>query len=122
MNQRGIVVYLNIPLQAGALVILKSSELIILHFQFIGVLHAQMSKVFAHAVYNLLLVQLWQAEKEDGPNLPCDTCNGKGWTVCDFCKGQKTNVQVRANKFYRRCPSCRAVSFSERTLCFLPFS
>lgn len=48
-------------------------------------------------------------EEEDGPNLPCGTCNSKGWLVCDFCKGQKTNVQVRANKFYRRCPSCRAV-------------
>ena len=64
-----------------------------LYFQFLGVLHAQMLKFFAHAVYNLLIVQLWQV-KEDGPNLPCDTCNGKGWMVCDFCKGQKTNVQV----------------------------
>lgn len=49
------------------------------------------------------------AEEEGDMNLPCNTCNGKGFLLCDFCKGQKTNVQVRANKFYRRCPSCRAV-------------
>uniref|UniRef100_A0A7I4CXS3 Uncharacterized protein n=1 Tax=Physcomitrium patens TaxID=3218 RepID=A0A7I4CXS3_PHYPA len=52
------------------------------------------------------------AEEEGDMNLPCNTCNGKGFLLCDFCKGQKTNVQVRANKFYRRCPSCRAVSSS----------
>ncbi|KAG0593634.1 hypothetical protein M758_UG005700 [Ceratodon purpureus] len=50
-----------------------------------------------------------EGEEEDGPNLPCGTCDSKGWLVCSFCNGQKTNVQVRANKFYRRCPTCRAV-------------
>ncbi|XP_015169018.1 uncharacterized protein [Solanum tuberosum] len=33
-----------------------------------------------------------------------------GWLLCDFCKGQKTNVKSETNKIYRRCPSCRAVS------------
>ena len=58
---------------------------------------------------NTRRLHLWQVE-DDGPNLPCDTCDSKGWLLCDFCQGQKVNVQVRANKFYRRCPSCRAVS------------
>ncbi|KAG0623384.1 hypothetical protein M758_3G170700 [Ceratodon purpureus] len=51
-----------------------------------------------------------EGEEEDGPNLPCGTCDSKGWLVCSFCNRQKTNVQVRANKFYRRCPSCRAMN------------
>ncbi|KAH8966039.1 hypothetical protein BDL97_03G002800 [Sphagnum fallax] len=46
---------------------------------------------------------------ETEPNIPCDSCKGRGWLLCDFCNGQKTNVQVRANRFYRRCPTCRAV-------------
>lgn len=40
----------------------------------------------------------------------CEPCNGKGWLLCDFCKGQKTNVKAENNRIYRRCPSCRAVS------------
>lgn len=40
----------------------------------------------------------------------CEPCNGMGWLVCDFCKGQKTNVKAENNRIYRRCPSCRAVS------------
>lgn len=39
----------------------------------------------------------------------CEPCNGKGWLVCDFCKGQKTNVKADNKRIYRRCPSCRAV-------------
>ncbi|WMV38802.1 hypothetical protein MTR67_032187, partial [Solanum verrucosum] len=34
-----------------------------------------------------------------------------GWLLCDFCKGQKTNVKSKTNKIYRRCPSCRAVGY-----------
>lgn len=42
--------------------------------------------------------------------IPCDYCAGRGWLTCDFCKGEKVNVPnpERANKFYRRCPTCRA--------------
>lgn len=40
----------------------------------------------------------------------CESCNGKGWLVCDFCGGQKTNVKAQNNRIYRRCPTCRAVS------------
>lgn len=42
--------------------------------------------------------------------IECEPCNGKGWIVCDFCEGQKTNVKAENNRIYRRCPSCRAVS------------
>ncbi|XP_062098489.1 uncharacterized protein LOC133804340 isoform X2 [Humulus lupulus] len=38
----------------------------------------------------------------------CEPCNGRGWLVCEFCKGQKTNVKAENNRIYRRCPSCRA--------------
>ncbi|KAK7311816.1 hypothetical protein RJT34_10189 [Clitoria ternatea] len=41
----------------------------------------------------------------------CEPCNGKGWLVCDFCKGQKTNVKAENKRIYRRCPSCRAVGY-----------
>ncbi|XP_015896200.1 uncharacterized protein LOC107429936 [Ziziphus jujuba] len=41
----------------------------------------------------------------------CEPCNGKGWLVCDFCRGQKTNVKADNNRIYRRCPSCRAIGY-----------
>ncbi|XP_006450103.2 uncharacterized protein LOC18053970 [Citrus clementina] len=41
----------------------------------------------------------------------CESCNGKGWLVCDFCGGQKTNVKAQNNRIYRRCPTCRAVGY-----------
>ncbi|PHT58575.1 hypothetical protein CQW23_00938 [Capsicum baccatum] len=41
----------------------------------------------------------------------CEPCGGTGWLLCDFCKGQKTNVKSETNKIYRRCPSCRAVGY-----------
>eukprot|EP00271_Cylindrocystis_brebissonii_P005641 TRINITY_DN177_c0_g2_i1.p1 TRINITY_DN177_c0_g2~~TRINITY_DN177_c0_g2_i1.p1 ORF type:complete len:195 (-),score=8.05 TRINITY_DN177_c0_g2_i1:361-945(-) len=47
-------------------------------------------------------------------SIPCEGCDGRGWLVCNFCKGQCVNVQVRSNKFYRRCPECKAVG---RVLC-----
>ncbi|KAK3041535.1 hypothetical protein RJ639_002221 [Escallonia herrerae] len=43
--------------------------------------------------------------------IACVPCNGKGWLLCDFCKGQKTNVKAENNRIYRRCPSCRAVGY-----------
>ncbi|KAM2913857.1 hypothetical protein COP2_044459 [Malus domestica] len=54
-----------------------------------------------------------------------EDCNGRRWLLCDFCKGQKTNVKSETNRIYGRCPSCRTVSFelfltreSPITLCF----
>ncbi|XP_027356592.1 uncharacterized protein LOC113865958 [Abrus precatorius] len=41
----------------------------------------------------------------------CELCNAKGWLVCDFCKGQKTNIKAENKRIYRRCPSCRAVGY-----------
>ncbi|XP_061993563.1 uncharacterized protein LOC133711458, partial [Rosa rugosa] len=41
----------------------------------------------------------------------CKPCNGKGWLLCDFCKGQKTNVKSDSNRIYRRCPTCRAIGY-----------
>ncbi|RDY10698.1 hypothetical protein CR513_04750, partial [Mucuna pruriens] len=40
----------------------------------------------------------------------CEPCNGKGWLVCDFCQGQKTNVKAENKRIYRRCPSCKAIT------------
>ncbi|KAB2619229.1 hypothetical protein D8674_015098 [Pyrus ussuriensis x Pyrus communis] len=39
----------------------------------------------------------------------CEDCNGIGWLLCDFCRGQKTNVKSETNRIYLRCPSCRAI-------------
>ncbi|CAN7060302.1 hypothetical protein IGI04_016033 [Brassica rapa subsp. trilocularis] len=50
-------------------------------------------------------------EEEDEAAIMCEDCNGKGWLLCDFCKGQKTNVKSENKKIYRRCPTCRAVGF-----------
>ncbi|KAH6790953.1 chaperone protein dnaJ-like protein [Perilla frutescens var. frutescens] len=44
----------------------------------------------------------------------CESCSGRGWLICDFCKGQKTNVKSENNRIYRRCPSCKAIG---STLC-----
>ncbi|XP_059662982.1 uncharacterized protein LOC132308782 [Cornus florida] len=41
----------------------------------------------------------------------CESCNGRGWLLCDFCKGQKTNVKAENKRIYRRCPSCRAIGY-----------
>eukprot|EP00270_Netrium_digitus_P002849 TRINITY_DN13222_c0_g1_i3.p1 TRINITY_DN13222_c0_g1~~TRINITY_DN13222_c0_g1_i3.p1 ORF type:complete len:205 (-),score=60.76 TRINITY_DN13222_c0_g1_i3:193-735(-) len=50
-----------------------------------------------------------EEEEAEAPLWECSECGGSGWLICDFCNGQKVNVQIRANKFYRRCPTCRAV-------------
>jgi len=50
-------------------------------------------------------------ESAAATNIMCEPCNGKGWLVCDFCEGQKTNVKAPNNRIYRRCPSCKAVRY-----------
>ncbi|XP_048134244.1 uncharacterized protein LOC115731052 isoform X2 [Rhodamnia argentea] len=50
-----------------------------------------------------------QGEADAG--IGCEPCNGKGWLVCDFCNGQKTNVKAENKRIYRRCPTCRAIGF-----------
>ncbi|CAH8367093.1 unnamed protein product [Eruca vesicaria subsp. sativa] len=52
-----------------------------------------------------------QGDEEEGAVIMCEDCNGKGWLLCDFCKGQKTNVKSENKKIYRRCPTCRAVGY-----------
>ncbi|GMJ15799.1 hypothetical protein HRI_005249100 [Hibiscus trionum] len=53
---------------------------------------------------------LHQLQQEvDAGEIMCEPCNGKGWLLCDFCKGQKTNVKADNKRIYRRCPSCRAI-------------
>ncbi|KAL8054163.1 hypothetical protein ABFX02_05G120300 [Erythranthe guttata] len=47
----------------------------------------------------------------------CEGCSGRGWLVCDFCKGEKTNVRAENNRIYRRCPSCRATGSVLCTKC-----
>ncbi|XP_010472446.1 PREDICTED: uncharacterized protein LOC104752080 [Camelina sativa] len=55
--------------------------------------------------------QLVEQGDFDGAVILCEDCNGKGWLLCDFCKGQKTNVKSENNRIYRRCPTCKAVGF-----------
>jgi hypothetical protein len=50
-------------------------------------------------------------DQEQEQGIMCEACRGKGWLLCDFCKGQKTNVQAKNNRIYRRCPTCKAVIF-----------
>ncbi|CAM8961313.1 unnamed protein product [Rhodiola kirilowii] len=54
-------------------------------------------------------VQQEVMDEEDDLGIVCDPCGGKGWILCDFCNGQKTNVKSKSNRIYRRCPSCKAV-------------
>ncbi|KAK4854582.1 hypothetical protein QYF36_026251 [Acer negundo] len=51
------------------------------------------------------------AQQEIDVGILCEPCNGKGWLLCDFCEGQKTNVKAANNRVYRRCPSCKAVGY-----------
>ncbi|XP_073300719.1 uncharacterized protein [Primulina huaijiensis] len=40
----------------------------------------------------------------------CESCSGRGWLLCEFCKGQKTNVKTaESNRIYRRCPACKSI-------------
>ncbi|KAH0742285.1 hypothetical protein KY290_035328 [Solanum tuberosum] len=57
-------------------------------------------------------VRCFPVEQQVEAGIICEPCGGTGWLLCDFCKGQKTNVKSETNKIYRRCPSCRAVSNS----------
>ncbi|XP_054799564.1 uncharacterized protein LOC129303982 [Prosopis cineraria] len=50
-------------------------------------------------------------QQVDAPGIMCEPCNGKGWLICDFCKGQKTNVKAENKRIYRRCPSCKAIGY-----------
>ncbi|KAJ1376640.1 Heat shock protein DnaJ, cysteine-rich domain superfamily [Sesbania bispinosa] len=52
-----------------------------------------------------------QVDADAGATIMCEPCNGKGWLLCDFCQGQKTNVKAENKRLYRRCPSCRAVGY-----------
>ncbi|KAJ8634485.1 hypothetical protein MRB53_008752 [Persea americana] len=57
------------------------------------------------------LPQPQQQQQQQDIGIMCEPCNGMGWLVCDFCKGQKTNVKAENNRIYRRCPSCRAIGY-----------
>ncbi|XP_068638980.1 uncharacterized protein [Aristolochia californica] len=52
-----------------------------------------------------------QQSIEEGLGILCEPCNGKGWLLCSFCQGQKTNVKADNNRIYRRCPSCKAIGY-----------
>ncbi|GLT85115.1 hypothetical protein SLE2022_033160 [Rubroshorea leprosula] len=54
---------------------------------------------------------LQQVQQEVDAGILCEPCNGRGWLVCDCCKGKKTNVKAENNRIYRRCPSCRAIGY-----------
>ncbi|KAK1269588.1 hypothetical protein QJS04_geneDACA013991 [Acorus gramineus] len=61
---------------------------------------------------NVREISAWlrRYSKTDAGNM-CEPCNGKGWLLCDFCQGQKTNVKAENNRIYRRCPSCKAIGY-----------
>ncbi|XP_011076216.1 uncharacterized protein LOC105160485 [Sesamum indicum] len=48
-------------------------------------------------------------QQQVDPGIMCECCSGRGWLLCEFCKGQKVNVKSESNRIYRRCPSCRAI-------------
>ncbi|KAI3866946.1 hypothetical protein MKX03_021989 [Papaver bracteatum] len=50
-------------------------------------------------------------QMQEDIGIMCEPCSGKGWLLCDFCNGQKTNVKAQNNRIYRRCPSCRAIGY-----------
>ncbi|KAL3818402.1 hypothetical protein ACJIZ3_004307 [Penstemon smallii] len=56
-----------------------------------------------------------QQQVESG--IMCESCCGRGWLLCDFCKGQKTNVKAENNRIYRRCPACKAIGCVLCTKC-----
>ncbi|XP_051119401.1 uncharacterized protein LOC127243435 [Andrographis paniculata] len=62
-----------------------------------------------------------EEEEEVDVGVMCECCSGKGWVICDFCKGQKINVRGgdpnTSKRFYRRCPSCRAIGLVICTEC-----
>ncbi|OAY27592.1 uncharacterized protein LOC110603133 [Manihot esculenta] len=55
--------------------------------------------------------QLQLQDEQVDSIIMCEPCNGKGWLLCDFCKGLKTNVKAENKRIYRRCPSCRAIGY-----------
>ncbi|KZV29454.1 hypothetical protein F511_03739 [Dorcoceras hygrometricum] len=51
-----------------------------------------------------------QPQKVDFGITMCESCNGIGWLLCEFCKGQKINVKtLESNRIYRRCPACKSI-------------
>ncbi|XP_057957525.1 uncharacterized protein LOC131150677 [Malania oleifera] len=54
---------------------------------------------------------LQQVHQQVDSGIICEPCNDKGWLLCDFCEGKKTNVKAANNRIYRRCPSCRAIGY-----------
>ncbi|XP_011006642.1 PREDICTED: uncharacterized protein LOC105112604 [Populus euphratica] len=55
--------------------------------------------------------QVQEEQQQVTSGILCEPCNGKGWLLCDFCKGLKTNVKADNKRLYRRCPSCRAIGY-----------
>ncbi|XP_043712037.1 uncharacterized protein LOC122660851 [Telopea speciosissima] len=69
-----------------------------------------LNSVKSHSLKPAHCMPLQQSQEQEDAGIMCEPCKGKGWLLCGFCNGQKTNVQAENNRIYRRCPSCRAVS------------
>ncbi|KAL2472303.1 chaperone protein dnaJ-related [Abeliophyllum distichum] len=54
------------------------------------------------------LARCMPVQQQVDSGIICESCSGRGWLLCDFCNGQKTNVKAVNNRIYRRCPACRA--------------
>ncbi|KAF5185276.1 chaperone protein dnaJ-like protein [Thalictrum thalictroides] len=48
---------------------------------------------------------------QENAGIICEPCGSRGWLLCGFCNGQKTNVKAENNRIYRRCPTCRAIGY-----------
>ncbi|CAA7033070.1 unnamed protein product [Microthlaspi erraticum] len=73
--------------------------------------HRCLLKPFRCVPFQQQELQLEESQGDDEAVILCEDCNGRGWLLCDFCKGQKTNVKSENKRIYRRCPTCRAVGY-----------
>ncbi|KAF7830159.1 chaperone protein dnaJ-like protein [Senna tora] len=74
-----------------------------------GSLISNTRRVYLKPMHCVPVQQIQQ--QADTAGIMCEPCNGTGWILCDFCKGQKTNVKGENKRTYRRCPSCRAIGY-----------
>ncbi|KAG2691761.1 hypothetical protein I3843_08G022300 [Carya illinoinensis] len=84
---------------------------------FLGVFPSSSSRTRSFLLKPAHCTPLQPVQPQIDAGIICELCNGKGWLLCDFCKGQKTNVKSKKNRIYRRCPSCRAIGYSLCSKC-----
>ncbi|XVF31238.1 hypothetical protein REPUB_Repub16aG0128200 [Reevesia pubescens] len=96
-------------IMANFMTILNSPRIIVMLPAAAAAVASSRTKPFFKPLHCAPLRQ--QEQEVDDAGIMCEPCNGKGWLLCDFCKGQKTNVKADNKRIYRRCPSCRAIGY-----------